>query len=165
MTRPTRHSWQHDDCPPWCEGGHTESDHPDDRFHRSEGSAIPVITRRTAVVDNHLTHIVEATELKVGLSRAIGDAEIWVYLDAEGDRGFELSLESATRLISSLRSPLTLPGVRRARIETIARYAPPRRTNYTGKGGVTMKCHDCGGSCEKDDTGKWRCEDCGAVRD
>ncbi len=104
MTKPARPSWQHDDCPPWCEGGHTEGDYPDDRVHRSEGTAIPVIARRTAVIDDHLTHVVEATEIEVGLTRKIGDTDIWVHLGVEGDRAFELSLESATRLISSLRS-------------------------------------------------------------
>lgn len=99
MTKLDRPSWQHEDCPPWCEGGHAETDHPEDHIHRSAGIAIPVIMRRTFVTDGKLAHIVEATDLELGFSRAVDDSDTWVYLGIGEGWELELSLESARRII------------------------------------------------------------------
>ena len=101
-----RPSWQVDACPVWCVGGHRESDHPDDRQHRSDSLEVPVVLRRTELVPDGLARTVEAADFEVGLSRVDGAPETWLYVGDGPGRSLELSAESAHRLIQAVAARL-----------------------------------------------------------
>jgi hypothetical protein len=44
--------WQTTPCPPWCMGGHEDTDHPEDRFHRPG----PDILNITLTVNDPVVH-------------------------------------------------------------------------------------------------------------
>lgn len=93
-------SWQNDPCPRWCAGDHLESDLPEDRVHRAPGVAVPVVSRRT---DTDLVRTAHPEEYEIGLSRADGSTETWVYIGAGPGEYLEVSVESARRLIAALQ--------------------------------------------------------------
>ena len=97
----SRPSWQVDPCPAWCAGGHRESDHPDDRQHRSASIAVPVVVRRTTLESARLVRTAEAAEFEVGLSRADGESDTWLYLGEGPGASIEVSAESARRLLAA----------------------------------------------------------------
>jgi hypothetical protein len=96
-----RPSWQIDTCPSWCVGGHRESDHPDDRQHRSASTPVPVVVRRTTLERDGLVRAAEAAEFEVGLSRADGEPDTWLYVGEGPGASIELSAESARRLLAA----------------------------------------------------------------
>lgn len=95
-------TWQRTPCPPWCSGGHSEHDHPDDRVHRSTGIAFPVVSRRHDRVDP-AARAVRAREYEVGLSRRDGAAETWIYVGAGPDEYLEVASSSCAPLLDALR--------------------------------------------------------------
>ena len=102
----TRPSWQVDDCPNWCTGGHAEHDHPDDRVHRSAAVAVPVVTRRTSFEGAELRRLTEATEFEVAVSRIDGEMETWAYAGEGSTMFIEMTVESAARLVDALGDAL-----------------------------------------------------------
>lgn len=96
-----RPSWQLDDCPTWCVGGHREDDHPDDRVHRSLGVTVPVTARATTFPGGARRVDVEVVDLDIGISRADGERQTWFYVGSGPDRYLELSGESASRLLGA----------------------------------------------------------------
>ncbi|MFZ2964135.1 MAG: hypothetical protein WA006_05560 [Rhodoglobus sp.] len=96
-----RQSWQIDDCPPWCAGGHREDDPPEDRVHRSAGTAVPVVARAVSYDDGSRQVAIESVELDIGISRADGSRETWFYMGSGPDRYLEISGESAARLLGA----------------------------------------------------------------
>lgn len=97
-----RPSWQIDPCPPWCQRGHEERDHPDDHVHRSASAAVPVIARRTWFEGGGIRRRAEPAELEVALSRVDGEREIWLYVGDGPARSLEVTVESAERLLVQL---------------------------------------------------------------
>ncbi|CAM3411351.1 hypothetical protein NODU109028_15730 [Nocardioides dubius] len=91
--------WQDDPCPAWCVSEHDADDLPEDRFHDSSATSLPVIVRgrlglpRTRGVDVVLT-----------MTREAGTREDWLHVSAPeaGLRGFTLTAESARRLGQAL---------------------------------------------------------------
>jgi hypothetical protein len=100
--RNPRPSWQLDDCPEWCAVDHREDDHPDDRSHRTDASAVPVIARSRRFENDALVFELEAMEFEVGASRRDGEADTWIYVGAGGGQQLEVSRESAERLIRAI---------------------------------------------------------------
>ena len=42
-SRAARPPWSKQPCPPWCTREHAADDHPEDRYHQSEPSILPVV--------------------------------------------------------------------------------------------------------------------------
>lgn len=103
MARP---SWQHDDCPAWCDGGHRENDQSDDWVHHSAGITIPVITRELSIVNRQLHTAIEASTFELGLTHLDGQSETWLYLGDGTGQHINVSLESARRIEHVLRRVL-----------------------------------------------------------
>ena len=95
-------SWQVDECPRWCAVDHADSDHPDDRVHRSMAAPVPVIFRESILSAAGVLHPVGAAEAEIGISRADGDPQVWIYVGVGRGAEIELSLESARRLSREL---------------------------------------------------------------
>ena len=95
----SRPSWQVDACPSWCRGDHGEHDHPDDRVHRSDSVAVPVVGRRTVFEGASIRREVHATEFDVALSRPDGECETWLYVGAGPAMSLDVTAESAERLV------------------------------------------------------------------
>ena len=101
-----RPSWQTDPCPRWCAGGHEESDHPDDRVHRSCAVPVPVVARRTWFEGARLYRHEEAAEFDVALGRVDGEGETWLYVGDGPARSIEVTAESAERLLAAIGAAL-----------------------------------------------------------
>jgi hypothetical protein len=104
MTNP-RPSWQRDECPAWCAVDHREDDHPDDRSHRTDTPAVPVIARARRF-DDGLVFETGAMEFEVGVSRPDGEVDTWIYVGAGPGQQLEVSRESAKRLLRALDAQL-----------------------------------------------------------
>ena len=116
----SRPSWQTHECPTWCEGGHREDDHVDDRVHRAVGAGIDIL-----VDPNETTSV----QLEFAVWRRDGRADTWLYAGAGPGRELQIPLPDAARV---LRSALRLAGVEDDDIEerllaALARYAEPPR--------------------------------------
>ena len=98
----SRPSWQVDECPPWCAGGHHELDHPDDRVHRSSWAAVPVVARRSWFEGEVLRRTAEGAEFEVGLSRIDGEQDVWLYVGSGPALSIEVTAESAERLVVAM---------------------------------------------------------------
>ena len=83
-------------CPSWCDVDHATT--PDDR-HRGATRIVPV------VLEGRGAPGVQDADLVIEVSRADGDAAVWVYL-GDGWTGFSLSLDAAARLCIALTSAL-----------------------------------------------------------
>lgn len=94
----------------WCAGGHDESDHPDDRVHRSRAVAVPVIARLTRFEGERLVRLEEPAEFDVALGRSDGKRETWVYVGDGPGRSIEVTAESALRLFTAVSRVLADPG-------------------------------------------------------
>jgi hypothetical protein len=101
-----RPSWQVDPCPSWCVGEHLESDHPDDRQHRSASFSVAVIARRTELGPDRLVRSAEPTEFEVGLSRTDGEQDTWLYIGEGPGMSIEITAESARRLLGAAHARL-----------------------------------------------------------
>jgi hypothetical protein len=94
-----RPTWQVDRCPSWCAVSHSEHDHPDDRVHRSLGTAVPVTARRAHLGPERVEYRVDHVELEVGASRVDGERTTWFYVGAGPGQHIEVSLADAGRLL------------------------------------------------------------------
>lgn len=99
----SRPSWQTDGCPMWCVSDHREEDFPEDRFHDSAPTVVPVI-----VPGDDTARIPETTALHIVTSRRCGGTEDWIFIGQpdRACRGLTLSRESAHRLRTALSNHL-----------------------------------------------------------
>lgn len=95
-------AWQAQPCPSWCEGGHADTDHPDDRVHRSAGTVVAVRSRRLVGVDP-LRRLESAHEYEIGLSKDDADGQTWLYIGAGVEEYIEVALADGVRLVEVLR--------------------------------------------------------------
>ncbi|MDR6200093.1 NADPH:quinone reductase-like Zn-dependent oxidoreductase [Microbacterium sp. SORGH_AS428] len=114
----SRPSWQTHECPTWCEGGHREDDHVDDRVHRAVAEGVDVL------LDPDTTTTVQ---LEFAVWRRDGRADTWLYAGSGPGRELHIPLPDAPRV---LRSALRLAGVEDDDVEerllvALARYADP----------------------------------------
>lgn len=126
----SRPSWQMHECPTWCEGGHREDDHVDDRVHRAVGESVEILPGPDAAV---------AVPLELAVWRRDGEARTWLYLGVGPGRELQIALSDLPRV---LRSALMLAGIADADVEerllgALERYcAPPLRACSTGASAV-----------------------------
>ena len=104
MTSPDdrRASWLRELCPAWCARAHHEDDHPEDHYHQSEASFVPVIaSRRTAVP---VTSTFEAVDMLVRICRYDGDVVTWLAIEPLEQRQprLVLTVESARLLVRDM---------------------------------------------------------------
>ena len=97
-----RPTWQIDDCPPWCDGGHHEDDHPDDRIHARVGVAVPVTVRDPVSGQS------SAEQLELALWRRDGDTRTWLHAGATSGNRLEIAVLDVPGV---LREVLELCGV------------------------------------------------------
>jgi hypothetical protein len=114
----SRPSWQMHECPTWCEGGHREDDHVDDRVHRAVGEAVELRLGPDATT---------TVPLELAVWRRDGRADTWLYLGAGPGSELQIALADAPRV---LQSALRLVGVEGADVEerllaALARYEEP----------------------------------------
>lgn len=112
----SRPSWQMHECPTWCEGGHREDDHVDDRLHRAVGEAVEILLG---------PDVTTTVQLEFAVWRRDGQADTWFYVGAGPGSELQIPLADAPRV---LRSALRLAGVEDAGVEerlfaALARYA------------------------------------------
>lgn len=104
MTSPddTTASWARETCPAWCTRAHDDTDHPEDRYHQSEPSFVPVIASARLAVP--LTSSLEAVEMLVHVGRYDGDVVEWLAIEAldQPEPRLVLTLESARLLVQRL---------------------------------------------------------------
>lgn len=117
-----RPRWQAHACPEWCDGGHQEDDHVDDRLHSriGETTAITVISNGQPVVD----------ELEVALWRRDGEAQTWLYMGFGGGREIDVAVADVNRVLASILEVLGVhPGDGQVVLDAatmIALTSPPR---------------------------------------
>ena len=99
-------SWSRERCPAWCAREHDERDHPEDRYHQSEPTYVPVLASRAPSVP--ATASLEALDLIVRVCRYDGDIVTWVAIEAADhpEPRLVLSLESARLLLHDLEEQL-----------------------------------------------------------
>lgn len=97
-----RPTWQIDDCPTWCDGGHREDDRPDDRIHVRMGVAVPVTVR------DPLSGRAVEEQLELALWRRDGDWRTWLHVGATSGNRLEVAAPDAANV---LRELLALVGV------------------------------------------------------
>ncbi len=89
-----RPTWLEEPCPSWCARAHHEDDHPDDRFHQSDGQLVAALAGSGgAPVDER----VAPTTIVVRMGRYAGAARSWIDL-AAADPGLPhlvMSVETA----------------------------------------------------------------------
>lgn len=112
----SRPSWQIHRCPTWCEGGHREDDHSDDRVHRAVGETVEVLSEADAST---------TVSLEIAVWRRDGEALTWLYLGAGPGRELQIALPDIPRV---LHSAVALAGIAGADVEArllrvLARYA------------------------------------------
>lgn len=104
--QPRRPTWQQLPCPDWCERMHEEDDHPEDRYHQSEPSFIPLTaaTERTVPVTASLRNV----DLLVRVGQYVDELIEWVViepLDMPQPR-LVMTVESAHSLVRGLTEQL-----------------------------------------------------------
>ncbi|WP_244931802.1 hypothetical protein [Nocardioides sp. W7] len=114
MTRPDHQpprtdptpSWLVEPCPPWCVREHREDDHPEDRYHQSQASHLPVVAGSTDTIP--MTDSLEAVDVVVRRGRHLGEVVEWLAIESDDLRSLRLLLtvESATALTSALADQL-----------------------------------------------------------
>ncbi len=107
---PTGPSWQSRPCPPWCVRTHREDDHPDDRFHDSRSTRVPVVLldRDVDAGPGRWSH--DLTDLAIVVSQHDTADEVVVLVGREDDtrQQLHLSAESAARLAKALDTHLRI---------------------------------------------------------
>lgn len=99
-------TWLAERCPDWCVRDHAEDDHPDDRYHQSEGSLVPgVVATRFAIP---LTAALERLDLITWIGRYAGEREDWLVIEPTVQREPRLmiTLETARGLVEQLSQQL-----------------------------------------------------------
>jgi len=105
-----RPSWLNEDCPTWCVREHREQDRPDDRYHFSEASTVPVIAFAELSVD--VAASMHGLDLVVWVGRYLGETLEWVVIEParERDPHLILSVESAGFLRDKIGEQLSRTG-------------------------------------------------------
>lgn len=109
MIDQTPPTWLEEPCPAWCARRHEEDDHPEDRYHQSEGALLAGIAGAADTVP--LTASLRATSLAVHLGRHPGEESAWVAVEALDDLHPRLILtaQTARTLARELVAQATLP--------------------------------------------------------
>lgn len=95
-------------CPPWCIREHHDDDHPDDRYHDSAATRVPVIfaERDHQAGPGRWAHV--RGEISIITSRYVGSADVVVFIGREEqpDRQLNLTVEGAARLAEGIQRHL-----------------------------------------------------------
>lgn len=100
--RAARPAWPGEPCPPWCTREHTAGDHPEDRYHQSEPSILPVVAGSGDTVP--VTASLRPLTLAVRLGRHSGDDRTWLVVEAleEPRPRIVLTADAARLLLGAL---------------------------------------------------------------
>lgn len=108
----TRAEWQSEPCPPWCIRAHHDDDPPDDRFHDSATTQVPVIfaVRDHDAGPGRYTH--EPGQVSIVTSRHVDSDDVVVFIGCEdnADQQLNLTVESSARLAGSIARHLDANG-------------------------------------------------------
>jgi len=72
-------TWLHERCPGWCVRAHHEHDHPEDRYHQSEGSVLPGVVATRPTIP--LTASMERLDMIVWAGRYVGESDAWLVIE------------------------------------------------------------------------------------
>lgn len=99
----TRPTWLLEACPAWCTRAHLEDDHPEDRYHESFPTSVPVVAATADTIP--ATASLTAMNLLVQLHRHIGELVEWIAIEPTESRQPRLILtrESARTLALAMR--------------------------------------------------------------
>lgn len=104
----TRESWRSEACPSWCVKDHHDDDHPDDRFHDSAATRVPVIfaERDHEAGPGRWAHV--PGEISIITSQHVESSEVVVFIGREDhvDQRLNLSVEGAARLAEGIERHL-----------------------------------------------------------
>lgn len=98
--------WQRQPCPEWCTATHEDSDHPDDRSHRDDGIAVPIILRRRSFAQLALVEHVEPGHMILGRWQRDGQPQSWRFLGIDDGLEIEISEESFGCLLAAMQRAL-----------------------------------------------------------
>lgn len=104
--RAARPPWPEPTCPPWCTRTHTADDHPEDRYHQSEPSILPVVAGTGDTVP--VTRSLRALTLAVRVGRYADDDRTWLVVEAldEPQPRLVLAADAARVLLQALGEQL-----------------------------------------------------------
>lgn len=104
----TREAGRSEPCPPWCAGEHREADHPDDRYHDSPTTPVPVIFAERDREAGPGQWAMEPGEIAITTSQHIESDDVVVFIGREDrlDQQLNLTVESAARLARSIERHL-----------------------------------------------------------
>lgn len=104
--RAARPPWLAEPCPPWCTRAHAADDHPEDRYHQSEPSIVPVVAGAADAVP--VTTSLRAMTLTVRLGRYAGDERTWLLIEPLEDLRprMVLAADDARALLQALHGQL-----------------------------------------------------------
>lgn len=95
-----RAAWQSEPCPAWCTQQHRDDDHPEDRFHDSVATRVPMVfaERDHEAGPGRWAHT--PGEISIVTSRHAETSDVVVFIGRDEHPGQELSLtpEGAARL-------------------------------------------------------------------
>lgn len=96
--------WQTEPCPPWCTQDHRDDDHPDDRYHDSAVTRVPVILIERDHAAGPGRWEREAGEITIVTSRHADTAEVVTFIGRDDGPGQQLTLtpEGAARLAAAI---------------------------------------------------------------
>ena len=100
MSRQHRHT-----CPPWCIADHSREDEGGTVRHRGKTSVIPGVA-----FGDKAPHAVESIELLIELHADDGDPVVGVYIGDGLTAGFDVTTETASRLVRRLVETLRSTG-------------------------------------------------------
>lgn len=105
-TRAARPPWLDEPCPPWCTRAHAADDHPEDRYHQSEPSIVPVVAGAADAVP--VTTSLRPMTLAVRLGRYVGDDRTWLVIEPLEDvqPRMVLAADGARALLQALGGQL-----------------------------------------------------------
>jgi hypothetical protein len=100
-------TWLTEACPSWCVREHCEQDHPDDRYHQSETSFVPVVTAVRDTVP--ITASMRGIDLTIWMGQYVGESLVWVVIEPDEVRTprLVLSAESAISLSREVAMQVT----------------------------------------------------------
>ncbi|HVK29747.1 MAG TPA: hypothetical protein VM575_15520 [Nocardioides sp.] len=98
--------WPDAPCPPWCTREHAADDHPEDRYHQSEPTLLPVVAGSGDTVP--VTASLRPLTLAVRIGRYADDDRTWLVIEAlEAPRPrMVLAAEAARALVRGLLDQL-----------------------------------------------------------
>lgn len=105
--RRSQPSWQQTPCPAWCNVGHLETDHAEDRTHQHLAETVPVISRHISATEGCIVFLMSAEEFEVGVSLRDGETTVWVYLGTGPGNELQLDLQSWERVSERMRQILS----------------------------------------------------------